>query len=291
MIQRLRDSWIYRRAVVYRLLARWRPIPVRMKPTQEMLYLTLGGAAHLDMMEASVRSLGAAWDRLPRLRLVLADETPVEAVQRRFSFWPGVKEVVSWRGAAAWAQQALGNDFARFSEREPMGRKMVAVLQAASEGTVLYADVDILWFREPASLARWSSRPSPILAMSTDLVPAYDSRVVETWSPSLSDPPHFCAGVIYARGVPELKPDDLEALALAAESGIGLTEQTLFAKWTRESGGHRFPESEIYLSAVDRLTRGPTHRGMYWAARHYVGPVRHHFWSDAYSLRGAGVLT
>lgn len=284
MIERLRNSWTYRSAGLYRRLVRWRPIPVGPKPTQDLLYLTLGGAPHLDMMEASIRSLAATWNTLPRLRIVLADETPAGEVERRFAFWPARKEVVSWKSAAAWGFGGLGKDLAQFAEREPMGRKMAAVLQAASEGAVLYADVDILWFREPESLTAWRSRPAPFLAMSTDMVAAYDPRVVEGWSQELASPPYYCAGVMFAAGVPEFLPDDYEALSLAAESGIGLTEQTLFAKWTRRSGGNRFPESEIFLSDSDRLARQPTHVGMPWAARHYVGPVRHLFWRDALQL-------
>ena len=45
MIERLRNSWTYRSAALYRRLVRWRPIPVGPKPTQDLLYLTLGGAA------------------------------------------------------------------------------------------------------------------------------------------------------------------------------------------------------------------------------------------------------
>jgi hypothetical protein len=89
---------------------------------------------------------------------------------------------------------------------------------------------------------------------------------------------------MFCRGLTFDGPVFLEALKFAAETGIGLTEQTLFAAMTRRLGGRSFAADEIYLSDEDRFTRGATFAGQPWSARHYIGQVRHLFWRDAYAL-------
>ena len=284
MIRRLRNSWLYRSSTLYRRLAGWFPPPIEAKPLMDLRYLTMGGASHLDIMVASLRSLAASWPELPTLRVVVADETDPAVVHRRLNWWRGSREVVSWRAAAAWAAANVSPALSRFAEREPMGRKMAAVFQAATEGPVLYSDTDVLWFGYPDSIADLITAHESVLAMSTDIYAAYDQRLVPHELPELAAKPYYCAGIMFAKGR-VFENDRLHALLeFAAHDAIGLTEQTLFAMLDCALGGRRFPEDEIYLSDADRFARSETFLGMPWAARHYVGQVRHLFWRDAVLL-------
>lgn len=284
MIHRLRNSWLYRSSSLYRLLAVWFPPPAVAKPLSSLRYVTMGGAGHLEMMVASLRSLAASWPALPSVRVVVADETALELVKRRLRWWKGALEVISWRMAAEWAASNVSPDLARFAEREPMGRKMAAVFQAAAEGPALYSDVDVLWFRYPKTVDSFAEAPAPLLAMSADLYAAYDQRLTEKEVSELRSSPFYCAGVMFAKGR-IFESSRLHALlGFAAREGIGVTEQTLFAMLDRELGDRRLPPGEIFLSDADRFARSATFVGQPWAARHYVGQVRHLFWRDALAL-------
>ena len=116
----------------------------------------------------------------------------------------------------------------------------------------------------------------------------YDAALVPERLPHLTRPPYFCAGLLYAAGDVLAACDVSELLDFAAERGIGVTEQTILAQADHLPGGRTWPEEEIALWEEDRASLGPSFRGCPWAARHYVGAVRHIFWRDALALR-AGV--
>jgi hypothetical protein len=121
--------------------------------------------------------------------------------------------------------------------------------------------------------------------MSPDRRPAYDEDLVPDRLPHLARPPYFCAGLLYAAGDLLAACDVASLLDHAAERGIGVTEQTILAQADHLLGGRSWPAEEIALQDEDRASLGPTFRGRPWAARHYVGAVRHIFWRDALALR------
>jgi hypothetical protein len=208
-------------------------------------------------------------------------------VRRRLGWWPGV-EVVDWRdlGSSLFADRF--GSLLRFADREPMGRKLTAIVASALEGPTLYSDVDFLWFRYPPSLDTLLARPRPVLAMSRDYQPTYDTQLVPRVLDQLAAPPFYCAGLLFAHGDFLAECDVASLLEHAATHGSGVTEQTILAEANRQLGGASWPVDEIALNVDDQASLGPSYRHRPWAARHYVGGVRHIFWRDAVALR-AGV--
>jgi hypothetical protein len=285
-LRRLRDSAAYRSAFVYRALLDFLPAGRREpKESLPLTFLTFGGAAHRSMLRECLLSLERAWPRLPRVRIVSDGSLDPEQVRRDLRNWTGPLEVLSWRDLAARLDATRFAALVRFAERNAMGAKMAAVVASALEGPTLYCDVDVLWFRYPATLDALLASPAPKLALSPDCRPAYDPDLVPSRLPELACPPYFCAGLLFAEGDFLAACDLSDLLEQAAERGIGVTEQTLLAEAGRQLGGRSWPESEIALSEGDRTSLGSSFRGQPWAARHYVGPVRHIFWRDALALR------
>lgn len=283
---RLKRSAAYRSGLLYRALLRALPRPrIVEKPALPVTFVTFGGAGHRLMIAQCLASLALGWSRLPKLRVVSDGSLDAATARRDLSWWPGPWELLSWRDLAPGLLQRGHDRLVRFAEREPMGRKMAAAAATALEGPTLYCDVDVLWFREPSRLEELAARPAPQLVMSEDAVAAYDPELVPGRLPHLAAPPFYCAGLLFAHGDILGAAGVGELLADAAERGIGLTEQTIFAEADRRLGGSFLSRDEIALFEDDRFSLGPSFRGRRWAARHYVGQVRHLFWRDALALR------
>jgi hypothetical protein len=283
---RARDSLAYRSAYLYRwLLERLPPPSPEPKAELPLTFLAFGGAGHRLMLRECLASLAAAWPQLPRVRVVSDGSLDPAAAARELSWWPGPLEVVSWHGLASRLAAPRFADLVRFAERDAMGGKMLAVVATALESPTLYCDVDVLWLRFPPTLGRMLGSPGTRLAMSPDYQPMYDPALVPERLPALAHPPFFCAGLLFAAGDFLAACDVAELLRHAAARGIGVTEQTILAEADRQLGGAGWPADEIALSEEGRTSLGPSFRGRPWAARHYVGGVRHLFWRDALALR------
>lgn len=290
ILRRLRNSLAYRSHAGYRALARMLPHPpIGPRPPIPVTYVTIGGRAHADMLCESVLSLARSWPCAPRL-LVTSDGTlELKSLRRRLRFWPGALECLDWRELLPAPGEPGREALVRFAEREPMGRKLVTILGAARRAPTLYCDVDILWFAFPPSLKALLERERPVLVMSTDLVPAYDPVLLEGPLRGLTQPPYYCAGALFANGDLLASVDVTAQLDHAARAGIGITEQTILAGIARHLGGSAFSPEEIVLGDADRFSLLPSFRGRRWAARHYVGQVRHLFWRDALASRYLGL--
>lgn len=291
-LRRAAGSVSYRSAFIYRrLLAALPPRRAGSVASTGALpctYVTFGGLGHRLMLRANIASLATAWTRHPRLVVYSDGSLTRQAVEADLAVWPGPWDVRSWETAVPVLERHGHHDLVRFAHREVMARKMAVVAAEALAGPVVYADVDLLWFREPPSLGGFLAEAAaggPVLHLSEDFQPAYDARWFPDRVRELVRPPFLCAGALVARG-DFLRAAGVEGfLAEAAEVGVGLSEQTLFALAHRRLGGAVWSGREIDLSLDDRVSFGPSFRGREFAARHYVGPVRHLFWRDALALR------
>jgi len=289
LLTRVRESVAYRSGSLYRRALELVPPPrARGKPTLPLTLLTFGGNAHRLMLRECLASLYRAWPRLPKARVVSDGSLDLARTTRDLAWWKGLFEAVDWREVSRRLSGPRFETLVRFAEHEVMGRKMAAIVASALDGPTLYCDVDVLWFRFPATLDSLLATPGAKLVMSPDVQPMYDPALVPGRLLHLAQPPYYCAGLLYAEGDFLATCDVAPLLSYAAELGIGVTEQTILAEADHQLGGHSWPADEIALSEEGRTSLRPSFRGRPWAARHYVGAVRHLFWRDALALR-AGV--
>jgi hypothetical protein len=288
---RVRNSLAYRMASVCRLAVSARP-PRRLPPKapSQWLVVTFAGPRQQLMLEQFLLSLYLAWPRLPRVR-VITDGSDPSWIPTAPRWWPGNVAVLRWGDVTAFHSSRGHTDLLRFASRVPMARKLAGVTMAAGDEPLIYADTDVLWFRtlDEATLGNWV-QSSPVMVISEDYQSSYDSALVPSHLPHLGAPPYSCAGFLFAFG-DLLGACDLGPLMpYAAESGVAVTEQTIFAEMAHQLGARHWPSAEVYCHDRDRFSLRPTYQNKPWIARHYVAPARHLFWRDALALRlGVGL--
>jgi nucleotide-diphospho-sugar transferase len=247
--------------------------------------LLLTGRKHLGLLRESLLSLHNACQAIPRVRVV-SDGTVSAAELREFlRWWPNTLETRDAEQLLApherKGRRALV-DFARF---HVMGKKMAAIVEACESGPVLYSDVDVLWFRDPAALQS-GGNGAVTVTMCQDYQMSYDRQLIERLGlHSLESEPYVNAGLMWIRG--NLWADtDLEAwLSEALKEYNFFSEQTMFAALAKTGAAPAWSPSKVACMNDDSTSLAPTYRRTQWIARHYVTTVRHLFWRDALSIR------
>lgn len=292
MYTRALGSIAYRSGTVARaLLAMRLPRYPTGRSTNSCEVLTFAGAPYRLMLDQFLYSLAISWSALPHVVVALDRDEDRGSFEDLTRVWPGSLELM---GPAQVRDRLMGyglDDLLTFAEREAMGRKLSAVAARALAGRLLYADVDMLWFRDGSHLLEFDRGGEVELVASEDYQASYDERLVPARLPGLGSAPFLCAGLMLARG------DFLHAtgvenlLEFLAESGVFFSEQTVVAEAVRRLGRSTFPRTLVYSGDADRFSLAPTYLGKNWIARHYVSPSRHLLWRDALALRcGLGRL-
>jgi hypothetical protein len=246
----------------------------------------MAGAAHLPMLVQSLRSLAVAWSRVPPLRVVGDGTVGAASLEEAFADWPAPIEVVPRDVVVDSARSAGSADLAAFAAVSPFGLKFAALVASAVERPTLFADADVLWFRDwSGEIVALARAAGVVLRVSADYQPAYDVDVAGTSADTLATPPFVNSGVTFLHGALLDAVDLRPALAVAARRYSHFAEQTVLALAARRLGTPPWPPSVVACFQHDHQSLGITYRGRAWIARHYVGPVRHLFWRDAFALR------
>jgi len=267
------------------VLSRWSIKPLPPKPASGIHYLTIGGRSHWLILRESLFSLYWSWKKLPNVTVVSDGSWSATEFYPVFSWWPGKIDVLSPDQIIAQANAAGERELAQYAEASAWGLKLTAIVLLARREPLLFVDVDILWFRNPALLlgdpASWvkpRALPENFCYQRRDMALRYCAQVLE--------PPFVNAGIVALHG--ELMPPALlrsmvqEALRNPED---GSCEQTIFATGIKLTGEF-FPE-KLSLVAFDdtyRLfIRNAKQEGYY--SRHYVLPARQLIYRDALNLR------
>jgi hypothetical protein len=266
-------------------LSRWSINPLPPKPESGIKYLTIGGRSHWLMLRESLFSLYWSWKKLPTVTVVSDGSWSAPDFYPVFSWWPGKINVLSPNQIIAQADAAKERELVMYAEASAWGLKLAAIVLLARREPLLFVDVDILWFKNPALLlgdpASWV-KPRALREnycyQRRDMALRYCAQVLE--------PPFVNAGIVAVHG--ELMPPALlrsmvqEALRNPQD---GSCEQTIFATAVK-LGGEFFLE-KLSLVAFDdtyRLfIRNAKQEGYY--CRHYVTPARQLIYRDALKLR------
>jgi hypothetical protein len=271
--------------IAHTVLSRWSIKPLPPKPESGIHYLTIGGRSHWLMLRESLFSLYCSWKKLPNVTVVSDGSWSAPDFHPVFSWWPGKINVLSPDQIIAQANAAGECDLAQYAEASAWGLKLTAIILLARREPLLFVDVDILWFRNPALLlgdpASWA-KPRALREnycyQRRDMALRYCAQVLE--------PPFVNAGIVALHG--ELMPPALlrsmvqEALRNPED---GSCEQTIFATGIKLTG--EFFLEKLSLVAFDdtyRLfIRNAKQEGYY--SRHYVLPARELIYRDALKLR------
>lgn len=257
------------------------------KPAADFNYLTLMCRADLVMTRLSLVSLAKNSSALPRLVIAHDESLSREEVRKALAFWPAPFDCFSREAVASYWDTSGRVMLAKFCSGHIFGYKLAACLRLAQSGRVLYADSDVLWFRDAVMLMK-ECYSLPLYA-TTDLGHSYNHRILKTLSENLESllqsPPYLNAGVaVYNRDLLELNQyDEYIREALSEDPVHRFSEQGLVAALAKQIGGV-IPNDVICMAENDRNSILASFNGEPWCARHYVSMphVRQQFWIDAF---------
>jgi hypothetical protein len=181
--------------------------------------------------------------------------------------------------------QKKGNALIKeFASKNPMGLKMAAVMQVLDLGLpVLYTDTDVLWLKNPINDINSLIENELNINMSFDYQAGYDLNLIEKAKLDIVlNQPYYCAGIMLINYLTEDQKTAInEILPVAILESGHLTEQTIFAYLQKLTGLSKMSEEKYLLFYSDQFDIRPSFppSGL---ARHYIGPVRHLFWRDAF---------
>lgn len=290
MFSKIRNSLLFRLPVVYKFL---------LKNGSKDYYLKKGSAAkewpvnlvilcgkgNEGMLHETLKSILRTFSSLPMVHVFTDKGLPPQTCRDGLSWFPQDRlQVISKIECLNYHTQKQNKDLIQFAEKNPMGLKMAAILQVADKGEpLLYCDTDVLWHNDPyESVSKILSSESS-MAISYDFQPAYDENLVEKGGLTLlKSAPFYCAGILLLKEFnARFKSELNRLLPIVIEQSNHFSEQTLFAHFQKLDGLSLLDQDKYCIITEDQLeTKKPEYNSIF--ARHYIGPVRHLFWRDAY---------
>jgi hypothetical protein len=248
MLGRIKNSIAFRSGGMYEWFCTRLPNPdYKPGPDADFTFLSMTGRTHLEMLNQCLISLHNNWTKRPALILYSDGSLKPEDIQKKLSWWKGSLQVKSHEDILTWTKKSGSVGLNDFAHKEAVGRKLGCILKEAEKTTILWCDTDILWYKD---LPYEPSNLPLIFKTSED----YKAELSVYWEKIGNHPNHF-------------------------------TEQTFLAIASKLLGGEVWSMTEVACFQSDRFDLKPSFQKQPWVARHYVGPVRHLFWKDAFFNR------
>src|SRR5437773_5487543 len=138
--------------IAHNILSRWPIRPQTAKPIANFCYLTMCDRAHWLMLRESLFSLYRSWNSLPEITVVSDGSWTANDFAEVFAWWPMPITVLTREEICLSALAAGFPELADFGRVSIWVLELATVTTQAKQRAVLYADADILWFRDPAPL-------------------------------------------------------------------------------------------------------------------------------------------
>lgn len=258
--------------------------PLTPRPERIQTLLVFLDEKHLDLLLENLWTLAKSWEALPKL-VVVGDYGSQESLFRQaLHWWPNPWEFIQYEQVERTFAGEGRHWIVDFGRHHIFGRKLAAILLSARRSPTLYSDSDILWTRSPDFLDRVEAH-RPVLLGSTNPYASYCEEMIEGTALDLMKPPFVCAGLVYLFQWPWPETELREWVERAMNvPPHPLAEQTIFGHLVRRFGRY-IADDDIALYTDDRDRFLPVTRHPKWSGRHYVTPVRYHFYRDALLLR------
>jgi len=271
--------------ISHTVLSRWPIPPQPAKPVSHLCYLTMCDRSNWLMLRESLFSLYRSWNSLPEITVVSDGSWMAQEFAEVFAWWPMPITVLMREEICLAAMSAGFRELADYARESIWGLELAALTTQAKQHPVLYADTDILWFKDPALLlgdpALWAK---PRAQRESNCHQRRDMALRHC--PQVLEPPFVNGGMVALHGelmTPALLRNMVQdALPHPLDSSC---EQTIKAAAIK-LGGEFFPEklSLVEFDDVHRFrSRNMKKEGYY--SRHYVTPARQLLYRDALKLR------
>lgn len=283
MFTKIKQSIAFRSGPVFQKLCLSLPNPgYQSGESCSFRLLSMTGAKHLDMLNQCLISLHNTWHARPDLIIYSDGTVSLQALKSKLNWWKGNIKFGTQEEILAWTAQSGSPALHSFACKEAVGRKLSCILLEATDAPVLWCDTDILWFKQIGNLVN----PGELqLQVSEDYQAAYDGYISEKCQEVLRNPPYINTGLVYLQGNLLNEKPLIPWLNELDKKPNHFTEQTFLAIAVKLLNGKMWSLNEIACLQSDRFKLSPSFKGKNWIARHYVGPVRHLFWRDAFFTR------
>jgi hypothetical protein len=271
--------------IIYRRLLRILPAPrIRPKPLLRIPLLMMCGRSHLAMLEQALYSIAKNWSQLPELTVVSDGTVSLAEITARVSWWPASVKVESWEASRDYHRHRGLAELVAYAERHPFGRKLSAILAAATQRRILWIDCDILFYSDFTHLIPCEPEGKTCVLTTMDWLYGYDPHLLEILPHLLTKPPVNTGVAVYEGDIYEMC--NLAPLVERTSTHCdNFTEQTILAEAVFRLGRIVWGLDVIRIFDGDKYSLRPSFTGLNWIARHYVTNVRHLFWRDALALR------
>jgi hypothetical protein len=294
MFRRLHNSFAFRFPILFykRWLTYLTTAQPLNKPSASFNYVVLCGANHYPFLKQVLFSVQKYFEKLPDLYVFIDFGTTDKTIKKIKLLYPADKlHIVSAEDCLKYHHESV-QALKDFALKNPMGLKLAAILQILDlKKPILYADTDVLWLNDPTPEINLLINSELDMHMSYDYQPGYDFNLVNKKGLNLlKQKPYYCAGLMFINRISKESRaliDDL--LPTVAAKPDHLSEQTIFAFLQKNIGVSKMSPERYFLDYADQYEIKASFKPE-WIARHYIGPVRHLFWRDAYS-RKMWVLT
>ncbi|PYI49673.1 MAG: hypothetical protein DMF10_00840 [Verrucomicrobia bacterium] len=202
-----------------------------------------------------------------------------------FAWWPAPITVLTRQQICEAASAADLPELADYARESIWGLELATVTTQAKQRPVLYADADILWFRDPALLlgdaVSWD-KPRALRESNCH----QRREMALRHCPEVLEPPFVNAGMVTLHG--QLMPAEI-LRSMVQEASLhpldSSCQQTIIASAVK-IGGELFPEklSLVEFDDVFRF-RSRNMKTEGYCSRHYVHWMRHVLYRDALRLR------
>lgn len=282
MLGRIKNSIAFRSGGMYEWFCTRLPNPdYKPGPDADFTFLSMTGRTHLEMLNQCLISLHNNWTKRPALILYSDGSLKPEDIQKKLSWWKGSMQVKSHEDILTWTKKSGSVGLNDFAHKEAVGRKLGCILKEAEKTTILWCDTDILWYKdlpyEPSNLPL-------IFKTSEDYQSAYDGYLSKE-SEALIAKPYINTGMVLLNNSLLDKAELSVYWEKIGNHPNHFTEQTFLALASKLLGGEVWSMTEVACFQSDRFDLKPSFQKQPWVARHYVGPVRHLFWKDAFFNR------
>jgi hypothetical protein len=271
---------IFKRWLTY--LMPFKPVS---KPLAQFNYVVLCGAAHFPFLKQVLISIQTQFEQLPNLYVFTDFNTSAQTIKKISALYPADKLHLTTADECVKYHENNGDLLiSTYAQKSPMGLKLAAILQiTAKMKPVIYTDTDVLWLNDPIPDLTRLSQTNAGLHMSYDYQASYDQRLIEKAGLELlQQEPYYCAGIMF---INKLEPEHLDIIndliTIIVEKPDHFSEQTTFA-WLQKNSGVSGMTPDKYLLYYDDQSDLKPRFKPGSLARHYVGPVRHLFWRDAF---------
>ncbi|QHS54811.1 glycosyltransferase family 77 protein [Mucilaginibacter sp. 14171R-50] len=290
MFHRIKNSIAFRFPVwiLKPLLSVFTTVKTTSKPAANFNYVILCGRDSYPFLKQVLSSIQKVFSELPSIYLITDFGTTNQTIKNIRKTYPGDRLTVITAEQCVQYHLKQGNKLlAAYATKSPMGLKLAGIMQIVDLGRpVLYTDTDVLWHNDPLADIRYLTDGDIDLHMSYDKSPAYDRLLIKNQNLAvLTEEPYYCAGIMFIKQITAQHKEMINRLLPSViANSTHFSEQTIFAYLQKVTGTSGLMPHKYLLTYTDQFEIIPTFLPDV-IARHYVGPVRHLFWRDAFARK------